>query len=200
MFNPSIQILLIQIGNSIVSLDLFEKQFECDIVKCKGECCVYGDSGAPLEPEEGIILEKIYQKVKPVLRQEGIEAIEEIGTSMTDSDGDLVTPLIRNRECAYTLVEEGIYKCGIERAYQKNKISFRKPSSCHLFPVKIKKYSGFDGVNYENWKICEPARILGEKKAIPVYRFLKDALIRKFGKKWYRELEKVAAELIRKSF
>ena len=199
MFNPSIRSSLIQIGNSIVSLDLFEKQFECDLGKCKGECCLYGDSGAPLEPEEGIILEKIYQKVRPFLRPEGIETIEEIGTSMTDSDGDLVTPLIRNRECAYALVEDGIYKCGIERAYQKNKISFRKPSSCHLFPVKIKKYSGFIGVNYEQWKICEPARIQGEKKAIPVYRFLKDALVRRFGKKCYREHEKVSAELIRKS-
>lgn len=194
MFNPSNHPVLIQIGNTIVSLDVIEKQFECDLVKCKGECCVYGDSGAPLEPEERVVLEKIYENIKPFLRAEGIEAIEEIGTSMIDSDGDLVTPLIGKRECAYTLLEEGIYKCAIERAYLKKRILFRKPSSCHLFPVKIKKYSGFEGVNYEQWEICKTARILGEKKAIPVFRFLKDPLIRKFGKKWYRELEKAGGK------
>jgi len=195
LFNPSFNTVVIQIGNTIVSLDVIEKQFECDLDQCKGECCLYGDSGAPLEPEEQMILEKIYSKIKPFLRQEGIEAIEEIGTSMTDSDGDLVTPLINNRECAYALVEEGIYRCGIERAFQKRKITFRKPYSCHLFPVKIKKYSGFDGVNYEQWEICKPARIKGEKKALPVYRFLKNPLIRKFGKKWYREMETIAEKV-----
>jgi hypothetical protein len=146
-----------------------------------------------------MILEEIYPKVKSFLRPEGIEAIEAIGTSMTDADGDLVTPLINNRECAYTLIEEGIYKCGIEQAYHRKRVSFRKPSSCHLFPVKIKEYSGFDGVNYEQWDICKPARTLGENQGLPVYRFLKNALIRRFGKKWYRDLEKVAGELIRKS-
>lgn len=181
-----------------MSLDLIEKQFVCDPASCRGECCLYGDSGAPLEPEESIILEKIYDKLKPFLRPEGVNAIEQIGTSMTDRDGDLVTPLIMNRECAYTLIENGIYKCAIEKAYLKKKITFRKPASCHLFPIKIKNHSGFESVNYEQWEICKPARILGEKRGIPVFRFLKDPLIRKFGKKWYSELESVARSINRK--
>jgi len=180
-----------------VSLDIIEKQFVCDLASCKGECCLYGDSGAPLEPEEGIILEQIYDKIKPFLRPEGIKAIEQIGTSMTDADSDLVTPLIMNRECAYTLIEDGIYKCAIERTYLKKRITFRKPASCHLFPVKIKNHSGFNSVNYEQWEICKPARALGEKMGIPVYRFLKDPLIRKFGKQWYRELEIAARSITR---
>ncbi len=180
-----------------MSLDVIEKQFACDIARCRGECCLYGDSGAPLEPEEGIVLEQIYDRLKPFLRPEGIKAIEQIGTSMTDTDGDLVTPLIMNRECAYTLIEEGIYKCAIERAYLKKKIKFRKPASCHLFPIKIKNHSGFNSVNYEQWEICQPARILGEKMRTPVYKFLKEPLIRKFGKQWYRELEVAARSITR---
>jgi len=180
-----------------VSIDVIEKQFVCDLASCKGECCLYGDSGAPLGPEEGIILEQICDKIKPFLRPEGIQAIEQIGTSMTDADGDLVTPLIMNRECAYTLIEDGIYKCAIERAYLNKRITFRKPASCHLFPAKIKNHSGFDSVNYEQWEICKPARVLGEKMGIPVYRFLKDPLIRKFGKQWYRELEIAARSITR---
>ncbi len=178
-------------------MDVIEKQFVCDLASCKGECCLYGDSGAPLEPEEGIILEQIYDKIMPLLRPEGMKAIEQIGTSITDGDGDLVTPLIMNRECAYTLVEDGIYKCAIERAYLKKWITFRKPASCHLFPVKIKNRSGFDSVNYEQWEICKPARILGEKMGIPVYKFLKDPLIRKYGKEWYRDLEIAARNITR---
>ncbi len=180
-----------------MSLDVIEKQFVCDLNRCRGECCLYGDSGAPLEPEEGIVLEKIYNRIKPFLRAEGIQAIEEIGTSMTDADGDLVTPLINNRECAYTLLEEGIYKCAIERAYLKKKIKFRKPASCHLFPIKIKNQSGFYSVNYEQWEICKSARILGEKTGTHVYTFLKEPLIRKFGKQWYRELEVAAVNITR---
>lgn len=199
MFNTVIQEKLIQIGNAIVSLDVIEKQFVCDLASCRGECCLYGDSGAPLEPEEESILEKIYDEIKPFLRPDGVKAIEQLGTSMIDPDGDLVTPLIMNRECAYTLVENGIYKCAIERAFLKKKIMFRKPASCHLFPIKIKNHSEFESVNYEQWEICKPARVRGEKMGIPVYRFLKDSLIRKYGKKWYGELESIARTINRQS-
>ena len=129
------------------------------------------------------------------MRAEGIKAVEEKGTSMIDSDGDTVTPLIGNDECAYAVVEEGVFKCAIEKAWSDKKIKFRKPESCHLFPVRIKRYQEFDAVNFEEWKICKPARKLGEDLDLPVYRFLRDPLIRVYGKKWFREVEKAAQEV-----
>lgn len=179
---------MLQLENTIISLDVLEKKFKCDLAKCKGNCCVYGDSGAPLEKDEIRILEEIYPKVKPFLREEGVKAIEEFGTSMVDSDGDDVTPLINNKECAYTIIEKGIYFCGIEAAYLKKKIKFQKPISCHLFPVRTKDYQEFTAVNYEKWEICKDAVKLGNEENVSVVDFLKQALIRKFGKKWYKQL------------
>lgn len=179
-------------------MNLFDKKFCCDLNECKGSCCRYGDSGAPLEESEAIILEEIWPLVKDYLRPSGIKAIEKMGTSMVDSDGDTVTPLIGNEECAYAVIEDGIYKCAIEKAWTDGKIKFRKPESCHLFPVRIKKYKDFDAVNYEEWKICKPALKKGEELNLPVYKFLKEPLIRAYGKKWYADLEK-AAEDIKKS-
>ncbi len=186
---------MLQIDNTIISLDIFEKKFKCDLAKCKGNCCVYGDSGAPLEKEEIKILEEIYPKVKPFLRPEGIKAIEEIGTSMVDSDGDDVTPLINKKECAYTVIENGIYFCGIEYAFLKKKTKFQKPISCHIFPIRTKDYQGFTAVNYEKWDICKDAVKLGNLENVEVVDFLKRPLIRKFGKKWYKELKIAAKEL-----
>ena len=185
---------MLKIDHTIISLDLLEQKFVCDITKCKGACCLYGDSGAPLEEGEGEKIEKNFQKIKPFLRKEGILAIEAQGTFIKDGDGDLVTPLINGKECAYTFMEDGIYRCGIEKAWLQNKITFRKPVSCHLFPVRRKKYPEFEAVNYERWAICQPARVLGNRKNIPVYKFLKEALVRVYGKKWYRKLEKAASE------
>ena len=176
-------------------MNLFEKKFCCDLEKCKGSCCKYGDSGAPLEEKEAVILEKIWPLLKCYIRDEGISAVGEKGTSMIDSEGDIVTPLIGNDECAYAIVENGIYKCAIEKAWGEGRIDFRKPESCHLFPVRIKRYREFDAVNYEEWKICKPALIKGQEINLPVYEFLKDPLIRVFGKKWYKEIEIAADEL-----
>ena len=176
-------------------MNLFDKKFCCDLQKCKGSCCRYGDSGAPLEEKEAIILEEIWPELRAYMRAEGIKAVEEKGTSMIDSDGDTVTPLIGNDECAYAVVEEGVFKCAIEKAWSDKKIKFRKPESCHLFPVRIKRYQEFDAVNFEEWKICKPARKLGEDLDLPVYRFLRDPLIRVYGKKWFREVEKAAQEV-----
>lgn len=186
---------MLSIDHTVISMNLFDKKFCCDLQKCKGSCCRYGDSGAPLEEKEAIILEEIWTEVRAYMRPEGIEAVEEKGTSMVDSDGDTVTPLIGNDECAYALIEDGVFMCAIEKAWSNNKIKFRKPESCHLFPVRIKKYKEFDAVNYEEWKICKPARKLGEELDMPVYKFLKDPLIRVYGKKWYREVEKAAQEI-----
>jgi len=186
---------MLSIDRTVISMNLFDRKFCCDLDKCKGSCCRYGDSGAPLEEKEAVILEEIWPELKKYMRAEGIEAVMEKGTSMVDSDGDIVTPLIGNDECAYAIVENGIFKCAIEKAWIDGKIKFRKPESCHLFPVRIKKYREFDAVNYEEWKICKSARKLGEELDLPVYKFLKDPLIRVYGKKWYKEVEKAAGEI-----
>lgn len=186
---------MISIDRTVISMNLFDKKFCCNLEKCKGNCCRYGDSGAPLEEAEAVILEEIWPVVEKYMRPEGIEAVREKGTSMVDSDGDTVTPLIGNDECAYAIVEDGIFKCAIEMAWTDGKIKFRKPESCHLFPVRIKKYSEFDAVNYEEWKICKPAIYLGEELDLPVYKFLKEPLIRVYGKNWYKEVEKAADEI-----
>lgn len=189
---------MLKIDHTIISFDLLDQKFVCNLAKCKGACCRYGDSGAPLEEDERKKIEKNFQKIKPYLRKEGILAVEKQGAFIKDDDGDLVTPLIEGKECAYTYMEDGVYRCGIEKAWLQKKITFRKPVSCHLFPVRRKKYPEFEAVNYEKWAICQPARILGKRENMPVYKFLKEALVRVYGKRWYRKLEKAASELEKK--
>ncbi|MBS0010687.1 MAG: DUF3109 family protein [Bacteroidales bacterium] len=189
---------MLSLGKAIISSAVFEQKFACDLNKCRGQCCLHGDSGAPLEEGEAEILEEIYPLLKHFMRAEGIRAVMEKGTSLTDADGDLVTPLIGNAECAYAQYENGIYYCAIERAWESKKISFRKPLSCHLFPIRIKNYAEFDAVNYEELKICRPAVRKGIRKDIPVYRFLEEPLTRVYGRRWYKELL-LAGEEIRKN-
>lgn len=187
---------MFQIGKTIVSEDLLEKDFVCNLGACKGECCIAGDAGAPLEPKEVQTLNDIYEKVKPFLRPEGITAIEKQGTHIETKNGDLETPLVNGAECAYvTFTDKGIASCGIEDAYNAGKVSFRKPISCHLYPVRVQNYSSFSAVNYHKWPICDDACVLGKELKVPVYKFVKDALIRKFGEKWYDELEKVGLKI-----
>ena len=186
---------MLQIGKTIVSLNLIEKNFVCDLQACKGACCVVGDSGAPLEEDELEIFDDIYSIVEPYLSEEGIRAIDEQGLYTVDDDNDYVTPLINNKECAYTIFENGIAKCAIEKAFFDKKINFRKPISCHLYPVRITKYTEFDAVNYETNKLCADAVNLGNKLGVPVYKFLKEPLIRKYGEEWYKELEYAAKNL-----
>ncbi len=185
---------MISIGDTLISEDILEKKFVCDLTACKGACCVEGDAGAPLEPEEVKILADEYEKVKPYLRPEGIKAIEEQGTHVIDElDGEPVTPLVNDAECAYVVFDEnGTTLCGIEKAWKEGKTYFRKPVSCHLYPIRIQKYSSFEAVNYHKWKICSAACSLGESLKVPVYKFTKDALIRKYGPEWYTDLEKAA--------
>ncbi len=186
---------MVEVGNTIISLDVFAKEFVCDIAACKGICCEEGDSGAPLEKEELEILGDIYETVKPYLPEAGIAAIEEQGKYIVDSDGDYVTPLVNNRECAYTVYENGIASCGIEKAFFDKKIAWRKPISCHLYPIRIRQYTDFDGINYDKQDICASARSCGAKLKVPVYKFLKEPLIRKYGAAWYAEVEDVAKHL-----
>ena len=186
---------MLRIDDTIFSFDVLEKKFRCNLPKCHGNCCRYGDSGAPLSAEEAHILREIWSVVKPYLRPEGIAAIEEKGTSVVDFENDNVTPLIGNEECAYTILKDNILLCGIEQAWTDGKISYRKPLSCHLFPVRIKYYSDFRAVNYEELAICSPARITGEREGLYVYEFLKEPLIRALGKDLYNDLCIAAREL-----
>ena len=183
---------MFQIGKTIVSEDIIEKDFVCNLNACKGACCVEGDSGAPLLKEEEKILEDIYEKVKPYMRKEGVREVENQGFAVYDADGDLTTPLVKKKECAFVIKENGINLCAIEKAYLDGKIDFKKPISCHLFPIRIKEYRDFDAVNYENIKICKPACDCGSKLEMPVYAFLKEPLIRKYGADWYNELLEAA--------
>lgn len=187
---------MIEIGDTIVSRDLLNKAFVCDLEACKGACCVQGDSGAPLEDEERAILDKEYDAIKPYLLNEGRKAIDRQGSSVIDSDGDLGTPLVEEGACAYAIFENGKALCGIEKAWKAGATAFRKPVSCHLYPVRVSSYSSFKALNYHRWKICDPACQLGARLEVPVYVFLKDALIRRFGPEWYHKLEQVHAHLL----
>ena len=188
---------MLRIEDNIISLNLLEKKFCCDPGQCLGNCCRYGDSGAPLTSEEVKILEEIQPAVMPYLREAGKLAIAQKGSSNIDFEGDNVTPLVGNEECAYAIIEGNIFMCGIERAWSEGKINFRKPLSCHLFPVRIKKYSEFNAVNYEEWSICLAARERGSSEGLYVYQFLKEPLIRALGEDVYNQIC-IAAEEFRK--
>jgi len=184
---------MIIVGETIVSEDLLEVCFSCDLKKCLGNCCVEGDAGAPLTEEETEILQAIYPSVRPYLSHQNIQAIAQQGVYVKDFEGDLTTPLVGDKQCVYVYYDEdNIARCTIEKAYFNGYINFRKPISCHLYPIRISKNNGFDAVNYHKWPICDPARKHGKKLNIPVYKFTKDALIRKYGEKWYEEFESIA--------
>ncbi|MCH7513680.1 MAG: DUF3109 family protein [Bacteroidetes bacterium] len=187
-------------GKVIISEDIRESRFICDLTKCKGACCVDGELGAPLAEDELQILDEIYEIVKPYLTEAGKNAIETQGKYVFDEDREYSTPTVNGKECAFAIYNNnGILKCGIEQAYNDKKITFRKPISCHLYPVRITKYDSYDALNYDRWVICSDACVLGEKLKIPLYKFVKDALIRKYGKVWYdqlvREMESVSTKI-----
>lgn len=186
---------MIQIAHTLISDDIREQFFVCDLDKCKGACCVEGDLGAPLEPAELSELEGVLEAVKPYLSAEAIEALEHNGPYLLDEEGDFSTTTINNKECAFAFYDErGILKCGIEQAWKDGKTSFRKPISCHLYPIRVSKLHEFLALNYDRWHICSPACTLGASLSVPMYQFLKEALIRRFGEGWYNELvEKIAA-------
>jgi hypothetical protein len=181
---------MIQVGDILVSDDIKEVEFVCNLEKCKGACCVEGDLGAPLEEDELETMKSIQKAIKPYLTKAGLAAIKEQGPYILDEDGDYSTPTIGGKECAYALYDEkGVLKCGIEQAYLDGKVEFRKPISCHLYPIRItKNKKGFEAVNYHKWSICSAACTLGQSLQVPLYKFLKEPLIRKYGEAWYNEL------------
>jgi hypothetical protein len=190
---------MLWIQDVLVSEELVKKQFVCNLDACKGACCWEGDYGAPLEEEELKTLENIYPLIRPFLTQEGIQVLEEQGRYTYIEDTKAYgTPLIDNGACAYmTRDEKGRAKCGIEAAHEAGAIEYKKPISCHLYPVRVKSVPEveFEALNYDRWDICSAACTLGASLQVPVYQFVKDALIRKYGEDWYQELEAAAQHL-----
>lgn len=180
---------MIQIDDAIVALDIIEENFLCDLSACLGECCVEGESGAPLEKEEVAILEQILPHVWDDLSTEAQNVIKKQGVAYKDTDGEMVTSIVNGKDCVFTYYDEkGICKCAIEKAHKEGKSDFYKPISCHLYPIRLQKYRDFTAVNYHRWRVCKAAVVLGNKEGLKIYQFLKTPLIRKFGETWYNEL------------
>ncbi len=188
---------MIEIDDKIVSLDLLRECFACDLSRCKGICCVEGNAGAPLEIEEVATLEAQYETYKPYMTPEGIAAVERQGFMVVDDEGDYTTPLVGDAECAYSYTENGVTLCAVERAFREGRCSFRKPISCHLYPIRVVRFSnGTLGLNYHRWEVCRPAVECGRRLGIPVYKALREPIVRRFSEEFYRALE-AAEEFLR---
>ena len=186
---------MIQIGNAVISRDLFDHHFICHLSECEGNCCVFGDSGAPLTGYEARSLEAHLDQVKPFMRAEGKVAAAALGPWVVDHDGDQVTPLVDGEECAYAVFEDGVARCAVEIAYEAGAVSFQKPVSCHLYPIRVTPLKSGIALNVHRWSICEPARVLGKKMKMPVFQFLKGALVRVYGQAFYEELEEIYRDM-----
>ena len=190
---------MVEIEDKIISDELFEKKFVCDLQKCKGGCCVQGDSGAPLKSIEIKDIAKSLSTIKSEMSPKGLNAIKKNDFYYVDSDGDKVTKLVNGRECVFVVFDENnIAKCSIESAYRKKKINFNKPISCHLYPVRVKKYDSFTAVNVDSWHVCKPACVCGIELNVPVFKFLKDAIVRSWGLDFFIQLDSVYDEFFNK--
>jgi len=187
---------MLQIDDTVISLELLDEHFVCDLGSCKGICCIEGDDGAPLEDAEVKIIEDLLPVIWDDLTETSKEVIRKQGVSYIDDDGEPVTSIVNGAECVFTYTDEtGVCKCAIEKAYRAGKTDFYKPISCHLYPVRLQKYNEFTAVNYHRWNVCNCARTLGGKSGTPIYRFLREPLIRRFGAAWYEQLEIADTEL-----
>ncbi len=192
---------MIQVDEVLLSEALFEAYFVCDLSRCKGACCVKGDSGAPLEEEELALLDDNLDSILPFLTEKGRESILSNGAYTLDSDGEFGTMLNDGKECAFTTYDQhGVAKCGIEDAHRAGATDFKKPISCHLYPIRVKKLKMHEALNYDEWEICKPACECGSKLQVKVYQFLKEALIRKYGSDWYAQLIEVDKLLSKEGF
>ena len=181
--------------NTLVSLDVLEKEFCCDLDTCRGFCCIEGDAGAPLTVEEEEKIQSILPVLLPEMTKEAKAVVEAQGIAYNDPSNERVTSIVNNKDCIFARTDHnGWCYCLIEKAYNAGKIDFKKPISCHLYPIRLTKVGEYTGLEYHRWDICHCARILGKKKHIPLYQFLKEPLIRRFGQEWYKELELTANE------
>ena len=192
---------MLQIGDdTIVSLDLVERFFHCNLDDCLGECCIEGDAGAPLLPEEAKRLKALLPRILPYLSEKAARVAQEEGVAYIDCDGDLVTQLVDGANCIFTTFSaDGKCLCALEKARREGETDFFKPISCALYPVRLKEYDTFTAVNYHRWKICKGAEVMGRAKGIHAYEFLREPLIRRFGKEWYDELAFTAGEYLRQN-
>ena len=187
---------MIELGNKLLSLDLFEKKFVCNLNACKGACCIEGDAGAPLELEEIDVLEESLDVIKPFMRQEGIEVIDKQGVFYMDEDNEPVTSLVKNGACAFVYFDKNnSTKCSIEKAHSEGKLDFKKPISCHLYPVRVTKLRNYEAINFNQWDICSDACTLGTELNVKVYKFLKEPIIRKWGERFFTELIQIDKEI-----
>lgn len=181
--------IMLQIQDTLVSLDLIERFFLCDLGKCLGECCIEGDAGAPITEEEYQKLKQIKDIVWDDLLPVARERIREAGVGYIDEEGDLVTQIVDGRNCVFTTYAPGgMCLCAIEKAFREGRCDFRKPISCYLYPLRLTKYPTFTAVNYHRWKICRCAEALGRSKNVRLYQFMREPLIERFGQAWYDEL------------
>lgn len=188
--------MLVEIEDKVISTEIFEKHFVCDLNKCKGHCCIEGDSGAPLTEGDIHEIESNINDIMSFMSIESQQRIKAKGFYMKDEDNEKVTSLMSNGACVFAVKnKQGIYSCSIENAFHDKKINYKKPLSCHLYPIRLKAFNSFIGVNYNKWDICNSACSLGDNLKVKVYQFLKDPIERAFGKSFYNELQKIDAEL-----
>lgn len=188
--------MLVEIDDKIVSTDLFSEKFVCDLSKCKGACCVKGNGGAPLTEKEVELIEDNLKQIKPFMSEKGIQTIKDEGVYYLDEEDAPATKLIDKKECCFVYFDNSnTAKCSIETAYKSGEIDFNKPQSCHLYPIRIKEFTEFTALNYEEWDICAPACTLGQSLKVPVYKFLKEPITRVFGSSFFDELSKIDLEL-----
>lgn len=188
--------MLVEIGDKVISTQIFEQKFVCDLNACKGACCIEGDAGAPLKREEINEIKDNLDNIKKYMRPEGIDAVDKDDVYYMDEEREPVTTLVNGKECAFVYFDDkGITKCAIEAAYLDDKTDFKKPISCHLYPIRVKRFNELTALNYDHWSICEGARACGASLDVPVYRFLKEPLIRAFGEQFFEELTIVDREL-----
>lgn len=188
--------MLVQIGDKIISADVFKKKFVCDLVRCKGACCVEGDAGAPLSKEEVEVISQNLDDIKPYMTDEGVRVVDNLGVSSLGSEGEHVTQLVNDGACAFVFYNEQNHAlCAIEKAYLEGNIENLKPISCSLYPIRVKDFKEFTAIQYDEWSICQSACSQGESLGVPVYVFLRKPLIRVFGQEFYNELELIEKEL-----
>ena len=188
--------MLIELNNTIISADIFKRKFVCDLNACKGACCIEGDAGAPLTKDEVVQIENNLDKIKPFMQDAGLRSVTNQGVSYLDQEGEPVTMLVDGKECAFVFYNDaGFALCAIEAAHRSGAIENIKPISCALYPIRVKQYRDFKALQFDEWKICDAACECGAKLDVPVYRFLKDPIIRAFGSDYYKELEKIAPEI-----
>lgn len=189
--------MIIEHGDTLISAEIFDKRFVCDLESCKGACCIEGDRGAPLDSNDIKSIEENLEAIKPFMTRKGLELLKFEGFYEGFHEDDMATTCLPSGECVFAYKEKGILGCAIEKAYKSGKINYYKPISCHLYPIRIGKIGDMESINYHQWSICSAACKLGKKLDVPVFEFLKEPLIRKYGLEWFQELELIYQEYLK---